>query len=301
MFGRMFGTAAESRSSSYQDVWGSGGDWAGSAGVDKYSAHNALGLSTVVGCIRRRSSLLAQIPFRSFRTDADGFAVEVQKQPMLLMRPSAHVTRSEWLTQMSISRDLFGNAFGWISARDAAGYPTSVDWLSPPHVQPTTDGGISQALTYRVNGQVVPSEQILLIPSSLILPGSPLGIAPLQYSGLVELGKMAQKFGSDWFRNGAVPSQLIYSDMELTADEAEAIRSRVSNSWRARKAAVLGSGLRVESVVTDKQSTAEGFLSTQRMVQSEICNVFGVPPEAFSISTGGSSLTYANREQQIQA
>ena len=293
---------AELRSISYQDVWGSGGDWSAAQGVDKYSVSNALGLSTVIGCVRRRAALLSQVPFKSYRTDADGFMVEVPVQPLLLTSPSVHVTRSEWFTQLSLSRDLYGNAYGWIAETDSDGFPASVDWLDPATVAPfMEDGTSSQRLRFKVNGYEVPASSILMVPSSLLLPGSPVGVAPLTYSGLVELGKLAQKFGSDWFRNGAVPSSLIYADAPLDEAEALKLKEAVVSSWRSRKPAVLGSGLRVESVKTDAASTSEGFLNTQRMVQAEICNVFGVPPEAFGINTGGSSLTYANREQQTQA
>jgi HK97 family phage portal protein len=288
----------DQRSISYQDVWGRGGDWKSSN--QKYTGLDALKISTVVACVRRRSSLLSQLPFEAYRNDADGFAVPMPRQPVLIENPSAHVSRSAWIAQMSVSRDLWGNAFGWISSRDGGGYPTAVDWLNPDNVMAYTESGVSMAVRFRVNGAEVPPDSIMMIPS-LLLPGSPIGIPPLQYSGLIDLGNMAQKFGSDWFRNGAVPSSILYSDRVLDEDEAQRIRDVTVKSWRNRTPAVLGSGLRLESVKVDSAGTSEGFLDTSRQVQAEICQVFGVPVQAFGISTGGTSLTYANLEQQTQS
>ena len=279
---------------------GKGGDWINPSNLNKYTPENALRLATVIACVRRRQSLISQIPFSAYRLDGDGFAVEVPRQPPLIASPSPHVTRSAWFAQMSVSRDLWGNAFGMISARDAGGYPTVIDWLDPSTVAVELDGPMSQKLRYKINGQHAQADDILMIPA-LVLPGSPIGVAPLAYSGLVELGRMSQAFASDWFKNGATPSSLLVVDSEITEEEAARLKESVVRSWRGRRPAVVGSGVSFKSAQSDSMSTSAAFIETMHQVQTEICQVFGVPIEALGVGAHGSSLTYANRETQVQS
>ena len=286
----------ESRAVSYQDVFGSGRDWTAPQG---YRALDALGLPAVVGCVRHRANVVRQLRPVSFRYDADGFSEPVPAQPSLLVNPSPTVKRSIWRGQLMISRDLWGNAFGAILARDAALYPKMVDWLSPTIVA-TRQDFVNGPVFYTVNGRPFPAEDMLLVPSDLNLPGSPLGMAPLQHAGLVELGRRAQEFGADWFRNGAVPSSIIYSDdPDLTPEDAEEIRNRVTGAWRNRRPGVLGSGLKLEHVQVQKNESQ--FNETINAVGLQVCQVFGVSPEEIGLAATGSSITYANRTDAKQA
>jgi len=282
----------ERRNVSYQDVWSKGNDWHAEAKAN----HDALALSAVIACVNLRANTIAQLPLKAYRLGPDGLPVEVPRQPQLIEAPSKG-PRSYWLRQMSISRDIFGNAFGMVVGRDAAGWPTAVEWLDPTKV--TTNQPYAGApVDYTFNGKPVPESDLLIVPGFPV-PGSPLGISPLQRSGLVELSSRAQAFGADWFKNGAVPSAILYADTELDAEQAERIRASVQASWRKRRPAVLGSGLRWEKVSTSDVNESQA-LTTMRHTQVDICQIFGVPPEKIGIASSGQSITYANREQQAQ-
>lgn len=284
----------ERRSVSFQDVWGSGGDWSSDV---VYSAGEALKLSAVKACVRLRANLISQMPVCAYREDRDGYSVPVAVQPELISGPSPTVSRSGWFAQMSVSRDLWGNAFGAVLARDAAGYPTQVEWLRPDSVRASRESYAGR-LAFTLDGQPFPAENMLLVPG-MLLPGSPFGVAPLEGTGLVELARRAQEFGSDWFKNGAVPSMVVTAAQELTAEQAEAIKSRLMSSWRNRSPGVVGAGLSVDAF--DVKGDETQFLETIQAVQIQICQVFGVPPEEIGVSASGSSVTYANREQRTQA
>jgi HK97 family phage portal protein len=292
MLSRLFagGGGRESRSLSFQDVWGAGQEWTGSG---SYSGSDALALSAVVGCVRLRANLISQLPLTAFRL-VDGLPSELPVQPGLVVSPGGpDVVRSTWLAQMSLSRDLFGNAVGLVTGRGPRDTPTMVDWVHPDRVRFEQSDG---RLLVWLDESRVSSGDVVLVPS-VVLPGSPVGVAPLESAGLVELGLMARDFGRDWFQNGAVPSQVIYSDDELTAEQAAGVKRSVRRSWRRRQPAVLGSGLRLESMPADSDSQSP--LATMRHVQVDVCQCFGVPPEAIGIASSGQSVTYTNREQQM--
>jgi HK97 family phage portal protein len=130
------------------------------------------------------------------------------------------------------------------------------------------------------------------------MPGNPLGQAPLERAGLVDLAKRAQDFGRDWFRNGAVPSQVLYSDEELTGDQADDILAKVMSRWRKRQPAVLGTGLKLEQVSVKADESQ--FLNTMRQAAAEIALCFNMHPDKIAAAVSGSAVTYANREQNQQ-
>jgi len=281
----------ERRSISYQDVWSKGNDWH----AEGKATHDALALSAVIACVNLRANTIAQLPLKAYRNGPDGLPVELPRQPQLIEAPS-NGPRSYWLRQMSISRDIFGNAFGMVVGRDAAGWPTAVVWLDPTKVT-TKQQYAGAPIDYTFNGKPVAAEDLVIVPGFPV-PGSPLGISPLQRSGLVELSSRAQAFGADWFKNGAVPSAILYADTELDAEQAERIRASVQASWRKRRPAVLGSGLRWEKVSTSDVNESQA-LETMNHAGRDICRIYGVDPAWVGLGGSGSSLTYQNLADRL--
>lgn len=261
-----------------------------------YDGVTALELSAVKGCTRLRAGLFAQMPMCTYRLDPDGRPIEVPRN--FIENPSYQSVPAVWKAQMSISRDIWGTAFGIITGYDASGYASGCEWLPPWRVttqQQVTAGPVQ----YFLDGKELDPSELIVVPSMYVMPGSPLGQAPLQASGLVDVGKKAQEFGRDWFTNGTFPSTIVtVDDPNLAQDDADEMRDRITRAWRRRRPAVVGAGV----VVTNNKINAEEsqFLATMRHVQVDICMAMGVPPEAFGISSSGSSLTYQNREDAMQ-
>jgi HK97 family phage portal protein len=283
---------AESRALSYQKVWGAGDEWVRGALDAGYRPMDALALSAVRGCVGFRGRLVGQLPIIAYRVNGQGVSVPVSPQPKLTTRPGLS-PRPVWLRQYMMSVDLWGNAYGAIAARDASGYPTVVEWLDPTKVDPDRQS-TTPRITY--HGNPFPTSDLLHVAPN-VLPGHWVGIAPLERDGLVELGRLAQRFGRDWFKRGAHPSAIVYADQELDQDQAEAVKSRVRR-LRSGEPAVFGAGLRYEKVQVAANESQ--FLETIRAAQVDVCMSFGVAPESLGISAGGSGVTYANREQRLQ-
>lgn len=287
---------SETRAVTSNGLWNATGP-DGTVAPYHYDGVTALELAAVKGCSRIRAGLFAQMPMQSFRLDAQGRPIEVARP--LIDNPSFQSVPAVWKSQMSISRDIWGNAFGLVTAFDNQGFPSGAEWLPPWRIttyQPITAGPIQ----YFLDGKQLDPSLLIVVPSMYVMPGSPLGQAPLQASGLVDVAKKAQEFGRDWFTNGAFPSTIItVDDPDLTPDDADEMRDRVTRSWRRRKPAVVGSGITVESNKINAEESQ--FLATMRHVQVDICMAMGVPPEAFGISSAGNTLTYQNREDAMQS
>lgn len=263
-----------------------------------YRTEDALKIAAVVACVGLRAGAFAQLPLKGYQ---DGrVPVVLSPQPELLAAPSKVrvVVPSVWKTQMSISRDVWGYAAGQIQGVDAAGYVSKVEWVCPDVITAGQDY-VGGPLRWRFNGQEIDASLVFHIPSRWVTPGNPLGMSPLERSGLVDLAKRAQDFGRDWFRNGAVPSAILYSDRELDSTEADGILAKIKQRWRRRQPAVVGSGFRYESVSVPANESQ--FIETMQQVGADIATSFNLPPEmiAKAVASGGS-LTYANREQNVQ-
>lgn len=262
----------------------------------QYDSLEALRIAAVVACIGLRAGAFAQLPLKGYRDDRNGNPQLMPIQPLLLSDPSDIVTASIWRTQMSISRDLWGFALGRIVAFDAALYPTKVEWIDPSAVKPKIENG--DILWLGKGGRLLDSADLLHIPSRWVVPGNPVGISPLAYSGLTDLARKAQDFGRDWFTNGAVPSSLIYSDVPLDQKTADGIVDTIINKWQGRKPAVLGSGLRYEKISVAANESQ--FLETLNKAAADIAISFNLPPSKIGSAISGQNVTYSNRDQDRQ-
>ena len=262
-----------------------------------YTASDGFKIAAVTACVGLRSGAFAQLPLKAYQDDTAAVAILVAPQPELFVNPSPTVVPSVWKIQMSISRDLWGYAAGKILGVDAAGYPSKVDWVLPDTIKAWQDY-VGGPLRWKF-GQVEQDPALVFhIPSRWVTPGNPLGISPLEKSGLVSLAKMAQDFGRNWFLSGAVPAAIIYSDKELDSAQSQDLLDMVMHRFRAGRPAVLGSGLKYEKVsVTADESQ---FLGTMQAAASDIAISFNLPPSKVAAAISSSEIKYQNLEQSTQ-
>ena len=266
-----------------------------SNGSAQYVTREALEVAAVVACVGLRSGAFAQLPLKGYRDGASP-TEPMSPQPELLRNPSDVVVPSAWKIQMSMSRDLWGFALGKVTAWDAAFYPKRVEWIDPALVRPKLIGA---TIEWRIGREVVDGSMLVHVPSRWVMPGNPVGMSPLEYSGLVDLAKRAQDFGSDWFRSGAVPSSILYSDKELDSTEADGMVGRMVERWRRRQPAVLGSGFKYEQISVAANESQ--FLETITHIASQIAVSFNMPPSKIGAAIAGQYVSYGNRDQDQQS
>ena len=287
---------SEQRAISYQDVWGSGGTWApvrANADVN-VNVDSALGLSAVLRCVRLLSDTVSTLPLQAFRESGDQ-RTRLNPPPQLVSDPSAVVSREEWLQQAMVSLLLWGNAYGLVTTRDRLQVPTTVDWLSPDSVEVKQTSALRPP-SYDIDGERVDADDIIHI-RAFLKPGSVTGVPPLTMQReTLGLGIAAQKYGAQWFGDGAHPSAILSSDSPVTQEQAKTIKDRFVASLKGkREPAVLGAGMKYQAVQVAANESQ--FLETHQAVVNDVARAFGVPAEMIGGGGNGSSLTYANREQ----
>jgi len=278
--------AQESRAITYQQVWGSGGDWM-PAGVT--SADQAMRLAAVRACVRLIADSVASLPLDLYRRRPDGPTEQIAPS-QLLTDPSTLVSQFDWVVQCVASLLLDGNAYGLITSR-RFGWPSSIEWLDPRTVEVNRAGF---RVTYKVDGVDVPAEDVVHV-RNVVLPGAVKGISVVQQNAdVIRLGLEAQKFALDFFVGGGHPTGVIESDHKFEKGDGEAVSARFVDRSKKRGPVALGSGFKYRTIQATPDLTT---VEMSRMVAADIARCFGLQPENIGAS-GGSSMTYANVEQK---
>lgn len=264
--------------------------------VDSYgsvSTEAALTLSAVWACVRHRADLVSTLPVGVFRM-RDG---EKQPAPVprVLRTPGGdRCDLSEWLYMGQVALDLRGNNYGVIEW--ANGYPAQVELLHPDSVRVYYD--LDGRIVCKVDGKPFDYSN-LWHEKAYSFPGMPVGLSPVAYAArMMGVALGAEKFGSDFFRDGAHPTALLTTDEPVDEQQAKTIKNRVMSLLRGnREPLVLGAGIKYQAIQVAPEESQ--FLATLQHGAQQACQFFNVDPELVGVDGGSSgSITYANREQR---
>lgn len=252
----------------------------------------------VWACARVIADAVSTLPVDLMQGTGDA-AVPVDPLPQILVRPSPYFDRVDWLSQVIISLLTTGNAYGIIAARDRMEYPTQINLVEPGAIVAQIDPDTGRKVYKGRNGRTLSTEQVWH-RTGLVWPGEVVGMDPVSYfARTITLGLEAERYGSDYYQNGAHPTAVASTDQEVSAEQASTIKDRVKRAVTGRDVVVMGAGLKLapwQGTPNDAQ-----LAETIRLNATMVCAIYGVPPEKIGVSAGdGGSVTYANREQRAQ-
>lgn len=217
--------------------------------------------------------------------------------------PDPSITAVAWRAQILRSAVARGNAYADLLVTDS-GVPTGAVTINPDCVTwkfEQSRGGGWQWEVY-VDGkrrERWPSGDLWHFPLFL-QPGSPVGLSPVAYHRMAIGGALgAQKFGQQFFDKAGLPSVLLQSP-DLTEEQAAALKEKVIDATRGtRQPLVLPTDISFTKISIAPEDSQ--FLETQRFGVEEIARIVlgGFPELIGGASTGGGSITYANREQRM--
>lgn len=253
---------------------------------------SSLTLGAVWGCVDLISELVATLPVDEFKRAATGQLVE-QKRPVLLEDPAGEGYGFEvWCRQLMVSLLMRGNNYGWIEQIGGDGWPVQIASLHPDEIQPRRDRIGGPVTWYRDNKQVErwPSGPLWHVPA-YTFPGNPVGMSPIKYAAeTIGVGLATQKFGAQWFGDGAHPSSVFESDHEISREAAELIKERIkSATYDNREPLVLGAGGKLTTIQVSPEESQ--FLETIKANADDVARFFFRRPPG-----EGGQVTYANVE-----
>lgn len=282
----------ESRAISYQQLWGKGGDWQQALG--NVGLLGSVSIPVVYRSLSILAGMVAQMDPRTFT--GKGAARQEVDDPAFIASPSNTLTAYEWRFAGTVSLALAGEQTGLILGWDAAGYIKTVEWVWPERMQ-HIDRGLGLRPDWTLDGAPLARDTVWH-RRNFVMPGQVRGVDPLSKSGLVEVAKLARKFGRDWFERGAIPSGILAVEGDPGETGAKALVDQWREATRGRKPVVLPKS----SVFTQISVKAEEsqFLETVADAEASIAMALGVPGEWVGRVPSGSSVTYANRDQRLQ-
>lgn len=262
------------------------------------SGNGAMRHWAVWACARVVADAVSTLPVDLFQGSGAG-AVPIDPLPLILQRPSAHLDRVDWLSQVMVSLLTTGNIYGLVVSRDRLEYPTQINLVAPGTIAAQVDPETGRKVYKGRNGKTLSDEQVWH-RTGLVWPGDVVGLDPVSYFvRTINLGLEAERYGADYFQQGAHPTAVAETDQPITQEQAETIKQRIKRAVANRDIAVMGAGTTLKPWQGSPNDAQLG--ETIRMNASMVCAIYGVPPEKIGVSMGsGGSVTYANREQRAQ-
>lgn len=261
------------------------------------STEDSMRLSAVFACMRLLSEAIATMPLDTFER-AGGTRRPWRPTPDYLRFAPPQGSRIDYLSQVMLSLLADGNAFV-ATPRDELGVPLTLVVIDPCMVKVTQDElGV---ISYGVGGQAYDEFDVLHI-RGMTMPGHLRGLSPLACAReTTDLGLSAQRFGANFFSNGAIPAGIVEAPGEFPRQSAE----RMAGFWDARhrgvsnagKVGVLTGGAKFSRVtITPEESQ---FLGTRQFQVPDIARFFGVPPHLIADASNSTSWGSGLAEQNL--
>ncbi|MER6064836.1 phage portal protein [Streptomyces sp. NPDC001792] len=244
----------------------------------------AMQLVAVQACVRILSSAISRLPLNAM-VIRDGVQVSTPAAPTIVVDPfggaanTRFPTRRAGLKQMAVSLLLRGNAYGIVTARDYLYRPSRIAVLHPDMVKVTMndDGGRD----YEVNRVAVDDPRDMVHLTGMCMPGSPTGLSPIGYARqAIGLGLAAERFGAQFFGQGAHLSGVITVDGDLDKQRArqmkEGFEASHSGLANAHAIGVLSGGAKWQPISVNPEDAQ--FLQTRAGQNLDMAMLYGVPP-----------------------
>ena len=257
----------------------------------------ALRASAVTACRRVIVASILSMPPQSYAPKG-GRLVANGTERQVVRKPSHRFSQRAWIAQMANSLVLDGNMLGLVTEYTTSGHPMQVQALNKNDVTwMAAENGVDRALVHGKLEKLFPIGNLVVQQATpFLLSGSLLAQSPVELA-MESIGAAlaAERFGAEFFGDGAHPSSVVTSDMKLTRTQAEGIKRAIVNSWTGREPAVLGAGLKWEPVEVNPNDSQ--FIDLMRFEIEQACRFFGVPPSMVYAAVSGQAVTYTNIAQ----
>lgn len=259
------------------------------------STDEALTVPTVAACVHSVASSISSLELAGYRgADENGLPIPMEAMPRLWREPSAEESPEDWFYKVVQAAMCDGRAWGRIVARDARLSPTQIELVPDEavEVKPAADGTWS----FKIDRKPVPAGDVWWM-TGVPARRHPFGVSLVQRaSEPIAVQLAAHQYLRRWFRDGAHPTAVVSSEIDLGMEQASALKQRIRElSSGNREPIVLPRAVSMTPFSMPAVDAAIGDVLNQ--TATEIATFFLFPPEQVGGSSG-SSLTYSTVEQQ---
>lgn len=272
----------------------------GTAAGIRVTPLNALKCATVYAIVRGLSFALLQLPLQLFERTSDTERERVTDHPVstLISKPNSWQTTAEYNALTLVRLLLYGNHYAF-KAQGNTGPVRALRPIHPGNVEVVQSSRFE--ISYKVSGdgksKDFSQDQIHHVRNGISDNGV-TGVAPPQeIAEAIGLAIAAERFGSYFFKNNAIPYTVITRPGTFKSDEDY---KKFVDSWRSshsgagtRKTAILEDGFDVKTLQVTQEDSQ--FLETRKFQRQEIAGAFGIPPHMIGDL---ERATFSNIEQQ---
>lgn len=265
--------------------------WSGMAVNDK----TVLQMTTSWRCIRLISETIGTLPLHLYRYTDRGMEKATQHKLYRLLhdQPNPNMTSIEWVEAMVVSLCVWGQAY---NDTDRLGNRvTGIVPVPKYQVDPfLKDGEVLYRYSHDGQTEVRTREEICPI-RGFGGPGHLEGLPPHKLqSQAIALTKAAEKYGAEFFGNGARPNGVFAGGEGWPTKENIEL---FEEAFKKRRGSPLfvGGGHKYQPIVTPNNENQ--FMELREFQVREVANIWGVPADRV-LSRGND--TYANTEQRNQ-
>lgn len=248
-----------------------------------------LGVATVYGCIRVRSTILASLPCRLYKGDGKGgrsIAWDHPLNTMLTAAPNEEMTAFDFWRCMEGHAALRENAFCEI-VRDTDGDISGLYPIDPMDMMVCRNPKTLK-LHYKFMRQGVDFSLADIMHCRGYTRQGIMGIdLSVSLQEVFALAIALQDNAAKFFGNGSRPSGVLEHPSVLSEDAQKRLSSQLEESTSGKNAyrmMVLEEGIKYAQVRSENKDSQ--FLETREYQDLQICRIFGVPPHKVAILQG---------------
>jgi HK97 family phage portal protein len=239
----------------------------------------ALGIGTVLACVKALYDDATILPVRAYSGDKNGPRARTRVQPRIVTEPfGPDLDPASGFGQLVVSIAMRGNAYAKVVSLDPDTLlPDQLSILHPDVVQPKRHP--EKGKVFRIAGVDYGPTEIVHM-TGLMLPGAIMGIDILSYARLTfDLALKVNNYADGFFGGGGSPAGVI--SVKGAGDRKKA--REVRDTWEAshggvqnahRPAVMFGDATWTPMTVSPENAQ---FLETRRYMREEICGLYGVP------------------------
>jgi HK97 family phage portal protein len=290
-FTRWFGGGAISENPGTQNALPSVSlvDDAGNISVD-----GALQLSTVWGCIDRRASTIASLPFFAYQTvnGQKELARTTRLYELLHESPNSRMTPFEFWRSMVMNHDLRGNAYARIE-RNFKGEAIAMWPMPADQVEADVLDDGSMTYKYQIGSDIAVLSDVNVLHLKNLGNGT-IGLSKLEFMrATTDEAAKAQKSASKVFGTGGKPTGVLMIDKVLNKEQRESIKTSFAGlaEGSTSRLFVLEANMKYEQLSMSPEQ--QQLLESRQFSVEEICRWFDVPPVLVhhsNVTTWGSGI-----------
>jgi HK97 family phage portal protein len=266
-------------------------------GGEKVSIHNAgteeraLQHDVIYRAVNKLSGIVGSLPWKAMNGTRE------VGSPLLDGRPSVDMRAIAWKRAVTASMLLQGNAAALVSSPDGGRTVERLELLDWSRVDWTTQ-----------RGWTLDSKEIALWPVGPLwhvplqtLPGSPVGLNPIEYARRTTFsGLVAKEFGNNFFKDGAHPTAIISPKKDPGPEGSERLKKKIRRavSGTDREPLVMPADTGYHQLQVNPSDSM--FIELMQFTGGQLAGFFGLEPYDVGLPIQGSSLEYFNRNNRQQ-